>query len=120
MANVTSAPVLSGLSASVADLSGHRWSTSFAVVVVSLLALFIKTTWQPAWPRGTPKLTREWPIVGALGFFTRRKTFFEEAVRQSPTTNFSTYVGKYQVVGLSGPEARKVFFENKDLGFNEG
>lgn len=120
MANVTSSPVLSGLSGLSADFSNHRWSTTIAVLVVSLLALFITTTWQPAWPKGTPKLTRQWPIVGSWRFFVERKTFFYEAVKQSPTKSFSTYVGKYQVVGLSGLEGRKTFFESKDFGFTEG
>lgn len=120
MANATSAWDLSPLPSLSTDFLAQKWPTSIAVLAVSLLALFIKSTWQPAWPEGAPKLLREWPIVGAVQLFGQRKTFFLDACSRSPTGNFGIYVGKYQVVGLSGLEARKTFFETKALNMTAG
>lgn len=120
MANATSASDLSSLPSLATYLHAQKWSASIAVLLVSLLALFIKSTWQPAWPKGAPKLIRHWPIVGAVQLFGQRRTFFRETSNRSPTGHFSIYVGKHQVVGLTGLEARKTFFETKALNMSKG
>lgn len=117
MANMTSASGLSGLPS---DLVLQKWPTSIGVLLISLLAIFLKVTWQPAFPKAAPKLIREWPILGALRLYGKRKAFFDEAVGRTTTGNFSTYMGKFQVIGLSGLEARQCFFENRDFSINEG
>lgn len=117
MANVTSAAGLSGLPL---EFLNHKWPASVAVLVFSLIALFVKATWQPSYPKGAPTVVREWPIFGALRLFNERKSFYVEASGRSSTGNFSTYVGKYQVLGLSGSEARKLFFESRALSMSEG
>lgn len=120
MSNVTSASGLPPPPGLYTDLLAQKWPASIAVLLASLLALFVKSTWQPAWPKGAPKLIRNWPVVGAVQMFGRRKDFFREACSRSPTGNFSIYVGKYQVVGLTGPEARKTFFESRSLNMSAG
>lgn len=98
----------------------QNWPASVGVLVISLLAIFIKATWQPAYPKDAPKVVSEWPILGALRLYKDRRDFFLEAANRTNTGNFSTYVGKHQIVGVKGPEARKSFFEAKELDMTEG
>lgn len=105
----------------VMDLTS--WDKIFAVIsigFVTLLAILINSTWQPAYPKGAPKLIRGWPVFGAMHLFGARKTFLMDSMRQSLTGNISTYIGKYQVIGLSGARARKFNFESKGLSLIEG
>ncbi|KAK7741914.1 hypothetical protein SLS62_010891 [Diatrype stigma] len=99
------------------------WPASvWAVLLAGLATLAVQVFWRPSIPKNAPKWFREgdWPIAGALRFYSARSDFFRNAMKHSPTGNFSFYIGKKQVVGLSGPEGRKVFFENRELGFSEG
>jgi hypothetical protein len=74
-----------------------------------------------SFPAKAPKVARHnYPIVGALGFFTERWTFCQRAIADSATGNFSFHLGKHLVIGLGGEEGRKVFFENRQFGFAEG
>lgn len=100
----------------------QNWPTTIALLVVPLLAIFVKATWQPSFPKGAPKLVSEarWPILGAWQLYKNRKDFFLAAANKSGTGNFSTYFGKHPIVGVSGHEARKSFFEAKELDMNEG
>lgn len=115
---------MENISSSLPKLSSafsyQNWPTNLAILVISLVALFIKVTWQPSFPKGTPKLVPELPILGALRLYKERLTFFREAMKSSPTGHFSTYVGKYQVIGVSGHEARKTYFDSRELDMTEG
>lgn len=72
-------------------------------------------------PKGAPPLIKEdWPIVGTLRFFIARWDFFREGIAHSVSGQFSFHVGSKHVIGLSGDEARKAFFESKELSFNAG
>lgn len=72
-------------------------------------------------PKRTPNpISKNYPVVGAFDFFNNRWDFFRQAISQSPNGNFSFHLGKIPVVGLSGLEARRIFFETKDLSFNGG
>ncbi|EON68791.1 hypothetical protein W97_08049 [Coniosporium apollinis CBS 100218] len=76
---------------------------------------------RPSFPKNAPPLFRGgYPILGAYQFFTRRWDFFRHASAASPSGNFSYYIGQHAVVGLSGDDSRKAFFENRGLGFAEG
>ncbi|CAG8960722.1 hypothetical protein HYFRA_00002258, partial [Hymenoscyphus fraxineus] len=69
----------------------------------------------------SPKRTKEgYPIIGAIRFFTARWDFFRHARQQAPTGNFSFFLGKHPVVGLTGDKSRILFFESRELGFAEG
>lgn len=92
------------------------FATFFAFAVLYLLYFF-----RPNFPKQAPKLVSDsLPIVGSLNFFTQRWDFFQSAASHSPTGQFSFYAGRYPVIGLSGDEGRKVFFESKVLNFTEG
>lgn len=76
---------------------------------------------RPALTAKAPALVREnYPIVGAIEFWTRRFEFYLHQQSKSPTGNFSFFLGKNPVVGLGSDEGRKVFFESRGLGVNEG
>ncbi len=48
---------------------------------------------------------------------TRSRDFWKNSVKESKTGNFSFWVGKYHVVGLSGEANRKMFFDDHRLDF---
>ncbi|KAL7621631.1 hypothetical protein AAE478_008957 [Parahypoxylon ruwenzoriense] len=101
------------------QLPNNTWLLVFSA---SLAVLYIKIFKRPHFPPNAPKWYKggDWPILGALPFYSKRAEFFHDAVRHSETGNFSFYVGKKHVVGLSGREARKTFFDSKDFNFSEG
>jgi hypothetical protein len=93
----------------------------FVIVAISLILCIRYLSSRVSFPPKAPKLaSHNYPIVGALGFFTERWTFCERASAHSPTGNYSFHLGKHPVIGVNGEEGRKVFFENKQLGFAEG
>jgi hypothetical protein len=90
---------------------------AIAVLGSALVYLFSR----PAFGKGAPALTQEaFPIIGSLQFFTQRWDWWQKAKAHSGTSNFSFYAGQHPVVAVSSPEAQKVFFEDKRLGFAEG
>jgi hypothetical protein len=91
------------------------------IVAIPLIVSICYLSYRVSFPPKAPKLTSQnYPIVGALGFFTERWTFCQRASTQSPTGNYSFHLGKHRVVGISGEEGRKAFFDNRHLGFSEG
>lgn len=120
MANLTNSTTFS-LNGAAANLTGQRVTMSVYLVLLSLIALLAKTVWQPTFPKGAPKLIRGWPVFGAVQLYGKRRlAFLASGTSRSPTRSFSTYIGKYQVVVLSGAEARSFYFGSKMLDMNEG
>ena len=70
--------------------------------------------------RAPKQTSHQFYRLGALSFFTSRWNFYKQAISESVSGNFSFYLGKYFVVGLSGQDARRVFFENRSLNLTEG
>ncbi|POS73838.1 cytochrome P450 6A1 [Diaporthe helianthi] len=105
----------------VPAVSLQNWPASIYILLLSVLAVFIKIQWQPSFPKNAPKKIKEgYPLLGALRLFTSRAEFFKDALTFSNTGNFSLHFGKHQVVGMSGAEGRKTFFDSKDLDMSEG
>lgn len=72
-------------------------------------------------PKGAPGLVKQGlPFFGMQGFFYDRVQFFKAGFLSSKTGNFSFTFGQNKVVGLSGPEGRRTFFETKELNIREG
>ena len=93
----------------------------FVILTLPLILCIRYLASRPSFPSRAPKLaSQNYPIVGALGFFTERYTFCERASAQSPTGNYSFHLGKHRVIGVSGKDGRKAVFENRQLGFAEG
>ncbi|KAJ8121692.1 hypothetical protein ONZ43_g1920 [Nemania bipapillata] len=104
-----------------AALRPQEWSaTVWVLLLTTAVTLLTRVFRRPAFPENAPKWYKkgDWPILGSLGFYYgHRSDFMREALRDSKTGNFSFYIGKKHLVGISGPEGRKLFFESKDLNF---
>jgi hypothetical protein len=72
-------------------------------------------------PANIPPLVRNnYPLIGAWRFWTHRWNFFQDAARHSPTGNFSFHAGNHLIVGLTGEQGRRVFYETRELSLAEG
>ena len=71
-------------------------------------------------PDAPPAVRDNYPLTGAWGFWNRRWEFFQNACSRSSTGNFSFHAGSHHLIGLSGEKARQVFFDSRELGFEEG
>jgi hypothetical protein len=99
----------------------HPYLALPLVLLLVCLTAYTKLFSRPALHPKAPPLTHGvYPILGALKFFTRRWDFFRDAARLSPTGNFSFFVGRKLVVGLTTEASRQVFFDNRHFGFAEG
>lgn len=100
----------------------NPWFAVAAILSVLVGIVSVLQHSRPAFPAKAPKVIKggSWPIVGAFRFFTARWDFHKEAMAMSPTGNFGFYCGNHPIIGVSGDEARKVFFENKGLSLAKG
>ncbi|KAF8604864.1 cytochrome P450 [Ceratobasidium sp. AG-I] len=71
--------------------------------------------------RSSIKKVRGWPVIGQWEFFTKRHDFIRENFdRLTDEPMFQFNILKHNVVALRGEEARKAFFDRRDLNFTEG
>jgi hypothetical protein len=71
--------------------------------------------------KSAPPVCREdYPLTGAIGFWTKRWDFYKNAVKRSYTGNFSFHAGPNTIVALSGEKGRKLFFESRELNIHDG
>lgn len=92
---------------------------ALAPLVIGIITTYLFTN--RSIPGKTPPLTKgDWPIVGSLGFWTRRNIWFREAAAHSTTGHFSFHVGSYPVIGVTGDAARQTFLESRDLDMKAG
>lgn len=99
-------------------------SPAVGIILVSfatLTAAFLYAFSRPALPKNVPPfVTERWPIIGSMQFFTQRYDFFQRQMAHSSTGNFFFYAGDKPVIGISGDEAKRVFYEHKHMGLAEG
>jgi hypothetical protein len=101
-----------------AFLASTLLSAGALVLIGAYMVLFFG---KYQFPSRAPKLVKDgYPVIGALRFFTARWDFFHDEGVRSPTGNFSFFLGKHPVVGLTGEKGRRVFFESREMGFAEG
>lgn len=108
---------------SFSPLNHAEWPTTIWVLALStIIGLLFQLAWRPSFPKNAPTLwkPKDWPIVGAIAYFSDRKNFLVHGSQASKTGSFSYYLGKHQVVNTSGKEGRKTFFESKELSMAEG
>ena len=105
-----------------ADVGFNSPVLSIAFLSIAILATaFLYAFKRPSLPKNAPPLVTEaWPIIGSMQFFTQRWDFFQRQMAHSPTGNFSFFAGDKPVIGMSGDDSRRLFFESKHLGFSEG
>lgn len=104
-----------------------RNHTSFVVSICLILLSACFTTSvslrRPSLPLNAPPLWKsdDWPILGALRFFTQRTDMVLEAVAAHESCgcrsgNFSFFLGKRHVVGIGRAQsARTTFYESRDM-----
>lgn len=106
------------------DLRDYTSILTVCIVFIlsSITFAFVYISFQrPTLPKATPKAASEqWPFLGALAFFSRRWDFHRSAQHASRTGNFSYWLGKHPVIGLSGLAGRRAFFESRQLDLGEG
>ncbi|GAB1196492.1 hypothetical protein APSETT444_005763 [Aspergillus pseudonomiae] len=108
------------------DLSMALQSGLWAIVILlpllgGLCVLFLQFNRQTPFPDEAPRpLAEGYPILGVLRFFSDRYSMYFDGISLSKTGNFSFYFGKHQIVGISGLEARKVFFQSKAMNLSQG
>ena len=99
-------------------------SPTLFLLVSSLVlsaAYVILHTWFRRLPANAPPaVSDDFPITGAIRFWTKRWDFVRRARDQTSTGNFSFHAGPNTIVALNGDAGRKLFFESRDLGFQEG
>lgn len=105
-------------------LAPQTWTaTSWVLLMTTLAAALLKVLRRPSFSDRAPKLWTgdDWPILGATRFYTARHDMIRDGQETTETGNVSFYLGTKQVVSVSGSvEARKTFFDSKDLNFNQG
>ena len=124
---------MNNIQAKLQSTLGDKWAGTGAVLVVTsasivLYFLMMRLAKLPTLPPGTPKLLTKdhWPILGTLRFFTDRGAFTTEANRAAlgpdgkGTGTYSFFVGNRHIIGISGTESRKAFFDSRELDFTEG
>ncbi|TIC90210.1 Obtusifoliol 14-alpha demethylase [Colletotrichum higginsianum] len=104
-----------------AALRPQSWPTSVWVLLLTGLAYAVGSlAWRPSFPRNAPRLLKGYPVLGTPRFFSERGNFLSEGRRFAASGNWSFYFGKMRIVGLSGDEGRRLFFESRDLDFTKG
>src|SRR5271156_453513 len=93
----------------------------FVIACIFALLFYIVLVRRPSFPSNAPKvIPSNYPIFGPLGFWTARRDFWRQALRESKTGNFSFHLGKYPVIGISSEEGLDVFLNSRQLGVKEG
>ncbi|THC90389.1 hypothetical protein EYZ11_010152 [Aspergillus tanneri] len=94
-----------------------------ATVVFALGFVLLFPQWlrRAAFPPNAPKEVTEGSLfTGRLKFFSDRHKFYFQCKALSRSGNFSQYLGNHQVVGLSGLDGRRTFYEAKEMDVEEG
>jgi hypothetical protein len=88
---------------------------------ITLITYYILFAPRIEFPPNAPKQTSEqYPVVGALAYFSAKWDFYQRSIRESPSGNFSFYLGKNAVVGLAGEIGRDVFYNTREFGISQG
>jgi sterol 14-demethylase len=104
----------------------ERFSSSptvfLAVSTAVLLAAYVLVvTYSRRIPANAPPAASDdFPLTGAIRFWTQRWDWYRHSRQQTTTGNFSFHAGPNTLVALSGEKGRRLFFESRDLGFTEG
>ncbi|RAK90524.1 cytochrome P450 [Aspergillus costaricaensis CBS 115574] len=101
-------------------LSIHLPIQAFYLFIFAGLIRLLKLLWKTPFPTNAPRLVPGYPVVGAFQFFFNRAGFCHDNKAASARGNYSYYLGQHRIVGLSGPQGRKTFFESRDLDMDEG
>ncbi|KAM0794057.1 cytochrome P450 [Usnea florida] len=86
--------------------------------VAALISYLAYLSYTPKFNRKSPAFTTDTvPLIGSWGFMTRKYDFYKKSVKESKTGNFSCWLGKHHMIGLSGEANRKAFLNEQRLDF---
>src|SRR6266536_363839 len=104
------------LNQSLRDSSSTAGFLATLIAVASFISSYVFYWPRMKFPSTAPGFTSlSYPLFGSTGFFTRRWDFYRHSIAESKTGNFSFFLAKHPVVGLSGDVGRQVFFESRQL-----
>jgi hypothetical protein len=112
--------VLNFLNISSASFKLQLYPLAGVFLLLGVIGLALLTHRPARSAKTPPSIDDDYPILGALRFWTARWEFFDRAQAQSPSGNFSFFIGHRPVVGIGTDAAKKIYFESKQLGFTEG
>ncbi|KUJ11672.1 putative cytochrome P450 [Mollisia scopiformis] len=93
-------------------------STALIATLVSALAYLSYT---PKVDKKSPAFTSDtFPFIGSWRFFTQKIGFWKKSMAESKTGNFSFWLGKNHIVGVSGEAARKMYLDDRRLHLIKG
>lgn len=103
----------------------NHTSYGISICLIMIFFCFVRIVFsrRPILPLNAPPLWKpdDWPVLGALRFFTQRTDMVLDAVAANQSSgsqsgNFSFYIGKRHVVGIGrAQEARIAFYESRDM-----
>ncbi|KAH6722844.1 putative cytochrome P450 [Leptodontidium sp. MPI-SDFR-AT-0119] len=114
------------------DPDSLRLTTAAWLPGVIATGFFLFLCFTPRVKKGSPQFTKEkYPVIGSYKFFTHKwfvafvlglpqRTFWKSALLGSKTGNFSFWLGKNHVVGVSGEAARKMYLDHRDMDHIKG
>ncbi|KAF2464350.1 cytochrome P450 6A1 [Lindgomyces ingoldianus] len=107
------------------DTLDRQTSSPIVLLLVSTTVLFttyvlLHTYFRRVPSNAPPVVSENFPLTGAIAFWTRRWDFFRNARDHAAGGNFSFHAGPNTIIGLSGDKGRQLFFDSRDLGFGEG
>ncbi|KAI1378720.1 putative cytochrome P450 [Hypoxylon crocopeplum] len=117
--NSTSSETLSWMGL---DLDGFQPATA---ALTALMAFFVSSlaylSYTPTVDKRAPAFTTDVvPFIGSWSFFTQKMGFWKSSMARSKTGNFSFWLGKNHVVGVSGEAARKMYLDHRSLHLIKG
>jgi hypothetical protein len=103
----------------LSDISPRTLFILFApVALVTYYIFFVPGVEFP--PEAPKQIKEQYPVFGALGYFSEKWNFYRRCIGDSPMGSFTFYLGKHAVVGLAGETARETFYNSRELGLTQG
>ncbi|KAG5965069.1 hypothetical protein E4U58_002974 [Claviceps cyperi] len=97
-------------------LSSSPVTLALATLATALAVFLVYLAYTPSVDALAPEFTSDTtPFIGSWGFYSRRWSFWRGSVARSKTGQFSFWLGKNHVVGVSGVAARKMFLDHQNL-----
>ncbi|EED18907.1 cytochrome P450, putative [Talaromyces stipitatus ATCC 10500] len=94
---------------------------SLAGLLATLISLLAYMSYSPPIDKRSPAFTSDTvPFIGSWRFFTQKLPFWRNSMALSKTGNFSFWLGKNHVVGVSGEASRKMYLESRSLHLIKG
>lgn len=104
-------------------VSSQAWSASALIILITTLGLaFLPIIRRPSFPKVAPLALEKgsFPIIGGLGFFTRRAAFLNAGRKASKSGQFSFHYGPHPIIAVSGEAARSTYFTSRGLDLSAG